>query len=130
MAPGSMWREGEGLTLAACSGRRRTSADAIPRSFNNGNAGSVGRLRCRSASDAVQNLPALDLAPQHICTGVGCKTHHPHRRRGLGEDVVAASEALTRIGFVPRGVGSRIAAEFAEYRPWRTWAQFDREIGK
>ena len=28
------------------------------------------------------------------------------------------------------GVGSRMAAEFAEYRPWKTWAQFDKEIGK
>ena len=24
----------------------------------------------------------------------------------------------------------RMAAEFAEYRPWKTWAQFDKEIGK
>jgi len=23
-----------------------------------------------------------------------------------------------------------MAAEFAEYRPWKTWAQFDKEIGK
>jgi DNA uptake protein ComE-like DNA-binding protein len=28
------------------------------------------------------------------------------------------------------GVGSRMSAEFAEYRPWKTWAQFDKEIGK
>jgi DNA uptake protein ComE-like DNA-binding protein len=28
------------------------------------------------------------------------------------------------------GVGSRMAGEFAEYRPWKTWAQFDKEIGK
>jgi DNA uptake protein ComE-like DNA-binding protein len=28
------------------------------------------------------------------------------------------------------GVGSRMSAEFMEYRPWRTWAQFDKEIGK
>lgn len=28
------------------------------------------------------------------------------------------------------GVGSRMAAEFAEYRPWKNWAQFDKEIGK
>jgi hypothetical protein len=23
-----------------------------------------------------------------------------------------------------------MAAEFMEYRPWKTWTQFDREIGK
>jgi DNA uptake protein ComE-like DNA-binding protein len=28
------------------------------------------------------------------------------------------------------GAGQRMAREFVEYRPWRTWAQFDREISK
>jgi DNA uptake protein ComE-like DNA-binding protein len=28
------------------------------------------------------------------------------------------------------GAGRRMTHEFAEYRPWRNWAQFDREIGK
>jgi DNA uptake protein ComE-like DNA-binding protein len=28
------------------------------------------------------------------------------------------------------GVGSRMSAEFIEYRPWKTWTQFDKEIGK
>ena len=28
------------------------------------------------------------------------------------------------------GAGRRMTIEFAEYRPWKTWAQFDREIGK
>jgi DNA uptake protein ComE-like DNA-binding protein len=28
------------------------------------------------------------------------------------------------------GAGNRMAREFAEYRPWRTYAQFDKEIGK
>jgi DNA uptake protein ComE-like DNA-binding protein len=28
------------------------------------------------------------------------------------------------------GVGERMAHEFDEYRPWKSWAQFDREIGK
>jgi DNA uptake protein ComE-like DNA-binding protein len=26
--------------------------------------------------------------------------------------------------------GRRMAREFAEYRPWKTWPQFDKEIGK
>jgi len=30
---------------------------------------------------------------------------------------------------IPR-VGSRMANELMEYRPWKTWAQFDKEIGK
>ena len=28
------------------------------------------------------------------------------------------------------GAGNRMAREFAEYRPWRNYAQFDKEIGK
>jgi DNA uptake protein ComE-like DNA-binding protein len=28
------------------------------------------------------------------------------------------------------GAGARMAGEFAEYRPWKTWAQFDKEISK
>src|SRR5436305_9056339 len=30
---------------------------------------------------------------------------------------------------IPR-VGARMSAEFEEYRPWKTWTQFDKEIGK
>ena len=28
------------------------------------------------------------------------------------------------------GAGKRTVREFAEYRPWKSWAQFDKEIGK
>ena len=28
------------------------------------------------------------------------------------------------------GAGNRMAREFVEYRPWKTWGQFDKEIGK
>ena len=28
------------------------------------------------------------------------------------------------------GAGRRMTVEFAEYRPWKNWAQFDKEIGK
>ena len=28
------------------------------------------------------------------------------------------------------GAGNRMTREFPEYRPWKTWAQFDKEIGK
>jgi DNA uptake protein ComE-like DNA-binding protein len=33
------------------------------------------------------------------------------------------------IMFIP-GAGKRMAHEFEEYRPWKAWAQFDKEIGK
>ncbi len=28
------------------------------------------------------------------------------------------------------GVGPRMSGEFEEYRPWKAWTQFDKEIGK
>ncbi len=28
------------------------------------------------------------------------------------------------------GIATKMAHEFDEYRPWKTWAQFDKEIGK
>jgi DNA uptake protein ComE-like DNA-binding protein len=28
------------------------------------------------------------------------------------------------------GAGNRMVREFGEYRPWKTWGQFDKEIGK
>ncbi len=28
------------------------------------------------------------------------------------------------------GVGPRMSGEFEEYRPWKSWLQFDKEIGK
>jgi DNA uptake protein ComE-like DNA-binding protein len=28
------------------------------------------------------------------------------------------------------GTGPRMVREFKEYRPWKSWAQFDKEIGK
>ena len=28
------------------------------------------------------------------------------------------------------GAGKRMVREFEEYRPWKTWGQFDKEIGK
>jgi DNA uptake protein ComE-like DNA-binding protein len=54
------------------------------------------------------------------------------------------AKELYRVAFVPinlntgtrdeflliPGVGTRMSAEFAEYRPWKTWTQFDKEIGK
>src|SRR5687767_12838761 len=37
--------------------------------------------------------------------------------------------AREEIMLIP-GAGARMAREFAEYRPWRNWAQFDKEISK
>jgi DNA uptake protein ComE-like DNA-binding protein len=43
----------------------------------------------------------------------------------LNLNTATAEEIMT----IP-GAGKRMAREFAEYRPWKTQAQFDKEIGK
>src|SRR4029079_11188183 len=40
-----------------------------------------------------------------------------------------STAASDEILLVP-GAGRRMVREFAEYRPWKTYAQFDKEIGK
>jgi DNA uptake protein ComE-like DNA-binding protein len=44
---------------------------------------------------------------------------HVNLNTGTGEEIL----------LIP-GAGARMAREFDEYRPWRSWAQFDKEIGK
>jgi DNA uptake protein ComE-like DNA-binding protein len=44
---------------------------------------------------------------------------HVNLNTGTGDEIM----------LIP-GAGARMAREFAEYRPWKTWAQFDKEIGK
>ena len=44
---------------------------------------------------------------------------HVNLNTGTREEIVLIPNA-----------GTRMAREFAEYRPWTSWAQFDKEIGK
>ena len=44
---------------------------------------------------------------------------HVNLNTGTGEEIM----------LIP-GAGKRMAHEFDEYRPWRNWAHFDKEIGK
>jgi DNA uptake protein ComE-like DNA-binding protein len=39
------------------------------------------------------------------------------------------SGSAAEVELIP-GAGRRMAHEFEEYRPWKGWAQFDKEIGK
>jgi DNA uptake protein ComE-like DNA-binding protein len=50
-----------------------------------------------------------------------------YRRAFVHIDLNTASEA--EILLIP-GAGRRMAHEFEEYRPWKSFAQFDKEIGK
>jgi DNA uptake protein ComE-like DNA-binding protein len=109
--------------------------------------GKPGLLDANSASDAdLASLPGMTPA-----IAKGLVEHRPFKSIvDLNKYLVEAkftpdqAKEIYRKAFVPinlntgtreefmliPGVGSRMAAEFAEYRPWKTWAQFDKEIGK
>jgi DNA uptake protein ComE-like DNA-binding protein len=110
-------------------------------------AGKPGLFDANTASEAdIASLPGMTPA-----IAKGLVEHRPFKsivdlHKYLVEAKVTPDQAkeIYRKAFVPinlntgtreefmliPGVGSRMAAEFAEYRPWKTWAQFDKEIGK
>ena len=59
------------------------------------------------------------LAPQQAADVYGKAFVHVNLNTGTREEIV----------LIP-GAGTRMAREFAEYRPWKSWAQFDKEISK
>jgi DNA uptake protein ComE-like DNA-binding protein len=109
--------------------------------------GKPGLLDANSASEAdLASLPGMTPA-----IAKGLVAHRPFKsivdfNKLLVEAKLTPDQAkdIYRKAFVPinlntgtreefmliPGVGSRMAAEFAEYRPWKSWAQFDKEIGK
>jgi DNA uptake protein ComE-like DNA-binding protein len=109
--------------------------------------GKPGLLDANTASEAdIASLPGMTPA-----IAKGLVEHRPFKsivdlNKVLVEAKLTPDQAkeIYRKAFVPinlntgtreefmliPGVGSRMAAEFAEYRPWKTWAQFDKEIGK
>ncbi len=64
-------------------------------------------------------LLAQQLTPAQITELYGKTFVHVNLNTGTREEIL----------LIP-GAGARMAREFAEYRPWKTWPQFDKEIGK
>ena len=64
-------------------------------------------------------LLAQKLTPEHATEFYRKAFVHINLNTGTREEFV----------LVP-GSGTRMSREFAEYRPWKSWAQFDKEIGK
>lgn len=64
-------------------------------------------------------LTGQGLTPQQTTEFYGKAFVHVNLNTGTREEIL----------LIP-GAGARMAREFAEYRPWKTWAQFDKEIGK
>ena len=64
-------------------------------------------------------LTSQSLTPAQLTELYGKTFIHVNLNIGTPEEIL----------LIP-GAGKRMAREFAEYRPWKTWAQFDKEIGK
>ena len=64
-------------------------------------------------------LVAQSLTPEQLAALYAKAFIHINLNTATGEE----------IQLIP-GAGRRMAREFAEYRPWKTFSQFDKEIGK
>jgi len=64
-------------------------------------------------------LLTQSLTPQQLTELYGKTFVHVNLNTGTREEIL----------LIP-GAGARMAREFMEYRPWKTFAQFDKEIGK
>jgi DNA uptake protein ComE-like DNA-binding protein len=64
-------------------------------------------------------LTSQSLTPEQLTEVYRKAFIHVNLNTATGEEVL----------LIP-GAGKRMVREFAEYRPWKTWAQFDKEIGK
>ena len=64
-------------------------------------------------------LTSQSLTPAQATEFYGKAFVHVNLNTGTPEEIL----------LIP-GAGKRMVREFAEYRPWKTWAQFDKEISK
>ena len=64
-------------------------------------------------------LTSQKLSPAQLTELYGKAFIHINLNTASGEEIM----------LIP-GAGKRMAHEFEEYRPWKAWAQFDKEIGK
>jgi DNA uptake protein ComE-like DNA-binding protein len=81
-----------------------------------------GLLEKRPFTSVVQLnafLTSQSLTPAQLTELYGKTFIHVNLNTGTPEEIL----------LIP-GAGKRMAHEFAEYRPWKTWAQFDKEIRK
>lgn len=64
-------------------------------------------------------LTGQSLTPAQLTEFYGKAFVHVNLNTGTREEIL----------LIP-GAGTRMVREFGEYRPWKTWAQFDKEISK
>jgi DNA uptake protein ComE-like DNA-binding protein len=81
--------------------------------------GLIAKRPFASITDLNAYLASQKLTPAQAADAYAKVFVHVNLNTGTREEIL----------LIP-GAGTRMAREFAEYRPWRTWAQFDKEIGK
>lgn len=79
----------------------------------------VTRRPLMSITDLNAFLLGHKLTPAQAAEFYGKAFVHVNLNTGTREEIL----------LIP-GAGNRMAREFDEYRPWRNWAHFDKEIGK
>ena len=79
----------------------------------------VERRPFGNIADANAFLLGQKLTPAQLTELYGKAFIHVNLNTGTRDEII----------LIP-GAGARLAREFAEYRPWKSWAQFDKEIGK
>lgn len=79
----------------------------------------VAQRPFNSILDLQKFLVAQGLTPEQAMEFYGKAFVHINLNTASAEEIL----------LVP-GAGRRMTREFAEYRPWKTYAQFDKEIGK
>jgi DNA uptake protein ComE-like DNA-binding protein len=81
--------------------------------------GLIAKRPFASITDLNAFLLSMKLTQAQAMEAYGKTFVHVNLNTGTREEIV----------LIP-GAGARMAREFAEYRPWKTWPQFDKEIGK
>jgi DNA uptake protein ComE-like DNA-binding protein len=81
--------------------------------------GLLGKRPFASVVELNAFLTSQSLTPAQLTELYGKTFIHVNLNTGTPEEIL----------LIP-GAGKRMVREFAEYRPWKTWAQFDKEISK
>jgi DNA uptake protein ComE-like DNA-binding protein len=117
------------ISVDAQAGKRTTVADA--NTITEAEAAALPNMNAARAKALVTARPFL--TAQAFDAFLAAQGLTPEQRVALyGKAFVQINlNTATReeILLVP-GAGNRMAREFAEYRPWKTMAQFHKEIGK
>jgi len=117
VAPGARAQVGKGV--ADLNSIPQAELAALPGMTPAAAAAFVAQRPFGSITEANAFLLGQKLTQEQLTTLYAKAFVHVNLNTGTREEII----------LIP-GAGARMAREFAEYRPWRNWAHFDKEIGK